>query len=166
MLRAGSCSSGRGCELSNARRCDRRCGIAGLLAVKALRRAPIEVVDLTNNHLHQPLLEKTRGRTRVRHWRDGGTRTANVDSVRVEQTRKEIADMATEQQTASRPEQELTAEAKIEKLRQLFADAPEVGKTALENVLQTALNEPQARAFDFTLRVPICTDINAIQSTT
>jgi hypothetical protein len=44
----------------------------------------------------------------------------------------------TEQQTASRPEQELTAGAKIDKLRQLFADAPEMGKKALENV-------PQAR---------------------
>ena len=43
--------------------------------------------------------------------------------------------MATEQQTASRPEDEVTAETKIEQLRQLFADAPEVGKTALENVL-------------------------------
>ena len=44
--------------------------------------------------------------------------------------------MATEQQMASRPEQELTTEAKIEKLRELFADAPEVGKKALENVLK------------------------------
>jgi hypothetical protein len=46
------------------------------------------------------------------------------------------ADLATEQQTASRPEQDLTAEVKIKQLRQLFADAPEVCKTVLENVLQ------------------------------
>jgi len=46
------------------------------------------------------------------------------------------ADLATEQHTASRPEQDLTAEVKIKQLRQLFADAPEVGKTVLENVLQ------------------------------
>jgi hypothetical protein len=39
-------------------------------------------------------------------------------------------------QTASRPEQNLTAEVKIRQLRKLFADAPEVGKTVLENVLQ------------------------------
>ena len=39
--------------------------------------------------------------------------------------------MATEMQTA-----DVTAEEKIGKLRELFADAPEVGKTALEKVLQ------------------------------
>ena len=43
--------------------------------------------------------------------------------------------MTTDQQRATRPE-ELTTEEKIDKLRQLFADAPEVGKTALEKVLQ------------------------------
>src|SRR4051795_3904422 len=34
------------------------CGFAGLFAVKALRRAPVEVVvvDRTNHHLFQPLL--------------------------------------------------------------------------------------------------------------
>jgi hypothetical protein len=50
--------------------------------------------------------------------------------------RKDPAARTTEQQTASRPEQDLTAEVKIKQLRQLFADALEVGKTALENVLQ------------------------------
>jgi hypothetical protein len=69
-----------------------------------------------------------------RHWRDGDAQTANVNCARVEKRR--TADLATEQQTASRPEQDLTAEVKIKQLRQLFADAPEVGKTVLENVLQ------------------------------
>jgi hypothetical protein len=53
-----------------------------------------------------------------------------------ESKKRRTADLATEQQTASRPEQDLTAEVKIKQLRQLFADALEVGKTALENVLQ------------------------------
>jgi hypothetical protein len=69
-----------------------------------------------------------------RHWRDGDAQTANVNCARVEKRR--TADLATEQHTASRPEQDLTAEVKIKQLRQLFADAPEVGKTVLENVLQ------------------------------
>jgi hypothetical protein len=34
------------------------------------------------------------------------------------------------------PEQDPATEQKIQRLRELFADAPEVGKTALENVLQ------------------------------
>jgi hypothetical protein len=46
-----------------------------------------------------------------------------------ESKKRRTADLATEQQTASRPEQDLTAEVKIKQLRQLFADAPEVGKT-------------------------------------
>jgi hypothetical protein len=44
--------------------------------------------------------------------------------------------MTTPSQTASGPEQERSIEQKIQQLRELFADAPEVGKTALENVLQ------------------------------
>jgi hypothetical protein len=44
--------------------------------------------------------------------------------------------LATEQQPASRPEQDLTAEVKIKQLRQLFADALGMGETELENVLQ------------------------------
>ena len=34
------------------------------------------------------------------------------------------------------PRRTLTAEVKIKQLRQLFADAPEVGKTVLENVVE------------------------------
>ena len=41
-------------------------------------------------------------------------------------------------QTVAGPDHDLTAEEKIAKLRELFADAPEVGKKALENVLQRA----------------------------
>jgi hypothetical protein len=44
--------------------------------------------------------------------------------------------MATDTQVEARPEQDLTAEEKIAKLRELFADAPEVGKQALENALK------------------------------
>ena len=46
-----------------------------------------------------------------------------------------MTDMATGTPTATEPGQEMTAEEKINQLRELFADAPEVGKTALENVL-------------------------------
>ena len=42
----------------------------------------------------------------------------------------------THKQTAIGPENGQTAEEKVRHLRELFADAPEVGKTALENVLQ------------------------------
>jgi hypothetical protein len=44
--------------------------------------------------------------------------------------------MATDLQGATRPEHDPTAEEKVAKLRELFADAPEVGKKALETVLQ------------------------------
>jgi hypothetical protein len=48
---------------------------------------------------------------------------------------KETTDMATDVQTAGRPAHEAEYAQKIEQLRELFADAPEVGKKALENVL-------------------------------
>jgi hypothetical protein len=62
--------------------------------------------------------------------------------------KRRTADLAAEQQTASHPEQDLTAEVKIKQLRQLFADAPEVGKTALENV-------PQRLASDASKATPL-----------
>ena len=43
--------------------------------------------------------------------------------------------MTTETPTATEPGRGLTVEEKINQLRELFADAPEVGKTALEKVL-------------------------------
>ena len=50
--------------------------------------------------------------------------------------------MSTE--TVTTPEQDQTTESKIQKLRALFADAPEVGKKALEN----ALHELKSQASD------------------
>jgi hypothetical protein len=44
--------------------------------------------------------------------------------------------MATELETATEPQQAMTVEEKIAHLRELFADAPEVGKNALENALK------------------------------
>ncbi len=44
-------------------------------------------------------------------------------------------EMTTDVHAETRTEQELTTEEKIAKLRELFADAPEVGKQALENAL-------------------------------
>jgi hypothetical protein len=44
--------------------------------------------------------------------------------------------MGKQAQVQTGPEQDPVIEEKIAKLRELFADAPEVGKTALENVLQ------------------------------
>jgi hypothetical protein len=43
--------------------------------------------------------------------------------------------MATQTQTPTRPEQDQTVEKKIQRLRELYATGPEVGKTALERVL-------------------------------
>src|SRR4051794_40054391 len=47
--------------------------------------------------------------------------------------RKENADLTT--QTLTTPEQNQTVDQKVRLLRDLFADAPELGKTALENIL-------------------------------
>src|SRR5262247_3826745 len=43
--------------------------------------------------------------------------------------------MATQTQTRTAPKQDQTVEGKVQQLRRLYADAPEVGKTALERVL-------------------------------
>ena len=43
--------------------------------------------------------------------------------------------MTSQPQTANAPEPDQTVEQKIHQLRELFADAPEIGKRALENVL-------------------------------
>ena len=47
-------------------------------------------------------------------------------------------------QTAAGSDQEVLAEQKIQQLRELFADAPEVGKTALENVLRSLTSDVSA----------------------
>jgi hypothetical protein len=44
--------------------------------------------------------------------------------------------MATEVHTSAEPGQELSIDETIAKLRELFADAPEVGKKALESALK------------------------------
>src|SRR5690349_22888358 len=44
--------------------------------------------------------------------------------------------MQTQTQTPTGQEQSQTAEEKIQQLRELFADAPELGRKALENVLR------------------------------
>jgi hypothetical protein len=46
-----------------------------------------------------------------------------------------MTEMTTETTMATEPGQDTTVEEKISQLRELFADAPEVGKTALEKVL-------------------------------
>ena len=43
--------------------------------------------------------------------------------------------MATQTQTPARPEQDQTVEKKIQRLRELYADAPEVGRAALETLI-------------------------------
>src|SRR6185295_5613003 len=50
--------------------------------------------------------------------------------------RQENTAMETQRQRATAPEPRLTAVDKIQKLRALFADAPELGKRALENVIK------------------------------
>jgi len=53
-----------------------------------------------------------------------------------------------ESQTQARPDQDSTAEQKLQKLRDLFADAPQIAKAALENmaqVLAAHLSEPRSR---------------------
>jgi hypothetical protein len=57
--------------------------------------------------------------------------------------------MTTQAETATAPEPDQTAQQKIQKLRELYADAPEVGKQAVENVLRgragSFLGEPRTR---------------------
>ena len=49
--------------------------------------------------------------------------------------------MATETATANRPKQGLTAGEKLQKLKELYADAPEIGRAALENGLPLLMQE-------------------------
>jgi hypothetical protein len=52
--------------------------------------------------------------------------------------------MATQARTATGAEHDQTVEAEIQRLRELFADAPEVGKRALENVLGALTSDATA----------------------
>jgi hypothetical protein len=54
--------------------------------------------------------------------------------------------MATGTPTATEPGQDLTIEEKISQLRELFADAPEVGRTALEKVLSRLASDASQKA--------------------
>jgi hypothetical protein len=49
--------------------------------------------------------------------------------------------MATQAATANRPAQDLTVEQKLQTLRELYADAPEIGKAALKNGLRMLTQE-------------------------
>ena len=49
--------------------------------------------------------------------------------------------MATQPQTQTGPAQDPTVEKKIQQFRELFADAPEIGKKALENALHELRSE-------------------------
>jgi hypothetical protein len=56
--------------------------------------------------------------------------------------------MATQTATVNAPKQELVVEQKIQKLREVFADAPQMAKTALEHLLgelTSQLSEPRSR---------------------
>jgi hypothetical protein len=58
--------------------------------------------------------------------------------------------MTTQQETVTAPEPDRTVEQKIQRLRELYADAPEVGKQALQNALRegaaaSLVSEPQTR---------------------
>ena len=52
--------------------------------------------------------------------------------------------MATQTQTATEPKSELTVEQKLQKMKELYADAPEVGKAALKNGLAMLTQELSA----------------------
>ena len=43
--------------------------------------------------------------------------------------------MATQTATANQPNQDLSVEQKLQKLREIYADAPEVGRVALEKIM-------------------------------
>jgi len=56
--------------------------------------------------------------------------------------------MATQMATANKPEQGSATEQRIQKIRDVFADAPQLAKTALENAVQdltSQVSEPRSR---------------------
>jgi len=50
--------------------------------------------------------------------------------------------MSTQTVTSAKAEQEQTGEAKVRQLRELFADAPEMARTALEHALPALTSQP------------------------
>src|SRR5262249_47694647 len=86
------------------------------------------------------------------HARPAGAALARgsrlIQYVNIFVNRKETANMAT--QTATRPESNQTVEKKIQRLRELYATGPEVGKAALETLIremksETSRPEPTTR---------------------
>jgi len=73
----------------------------------------------------------------------------DYQGARVEEDRKkEKAAMATQTQTRTAPKQDQTLEGKVQRLRRLYADAPEYAKTALEKSLAELTSfgsKPRAR---------------------
>src|SRR4029434_3612280 len=69
------------------------------------------------------------------------TRSATRVAHRSRTDRKEKAVMATQTATANRPQQSLTVDEKLQTLRELYADAPELGKAALKNGLSMLTKE-------------------------
>ncbi|HEY6118239.1 MAG TPA: hypothetical protein VI172_20015, partial [Candidatus Dormibacteraeota bacterium] len=49
--------------------------------------------------------------------------------------------MATQTATPTKPKQDLAVEQKIQELRELFADAPEMAKTGLEHALPSLMSQ-------------------------
>jgi hypothetical protein len=73
------------------------------------------------------------GLIRLNHW---------YESTR---TKKEKTVMATQTQTPAASERELAVEQKIQQLRELYADAPEMGRVAAEHLLSALQSEVAAR---------------------
>jgi len=61
---------------------------------------------------------------------------AEVARIEGQRNRNEKAAMSTQIATANRSKQDSSTERKIQNLRDVFADAPEIAKTALENLVQ------------------------------
>jgi hypothetical protein len=60
----------------------------------------------------------------------------HYSGARIEPDREDRTAMTTQSETATAPEPDQTVEQKIKKLWELYADAPEVGKQALQNALR------------------------------
>src|SRR4030095_15909939 len=85
----------------------------------------------------------------ARACRQGAGRAPGQDQrvdppARVGEDQKERATMATQSQAQTGTKHGMTVEQKIQKLQELYADAPEVGKTALENVLRQMASDASA----------------------
>jgi hypothetical protein len=73
------------------------------------------------------------------------TPTPADQGARVEEDQEEKTTMATQAQTPAGSEQEQAVEEKIQQLRELYADAPEMGRVAAEHLLSALQSEVAAR---------------------